>query len=506
MLGTIKARELITRIQGKRNQDTVRALGLLPLPAGEKARAEILSRYNTLQEFVRTFRQFGSQRQASEKRAAAIGMENLARTAGYPDPIRLQWAMEAQSCADLAHGPISVSAGDVTVSLSIESDGQPALACLRKNKLLAAIPAAIKKADARIAALADRKTELKRSASRMRLGLEQSMVRGDTFSAAELRELMTNPLLSPLLARLVFVGEGVLGYPVDGGQGLLDCGGKIEPLKKGESLRLAHPHDLLATKRWPQWQHDCFKREIVQPFKQIFRELYVLTPTELAARNNSRRYAGHQVQPKQALALLGGRGWVASMDEGVFRAFHDAGWTAFLTFQQGYFTPADVEGLTLEGVRFVKKGDRRDWSPLTEVPPRVFSEVMRDLDLVVSVAHRGAVDPEASASTIETRSALLVETITLLGLENVRINQNHGMIKGHLADYTVHLGSAVTHRQPGGALFIVPVHSQHRGRLFLPFADDDPKTAEVLSKVLLLARDNQIKDPNLLAHIRQLAS
>ena len=55
---------------------------------------------------------------------------------------------------------------------------------------------------------------------------------------------------------------------------------------------------------------------------------------------------------------------------------------------------------------------------------------------------------------------------------------------------------------PGGALVIVPVGSQHRGRVFLPFADDDPKTAELLSKVLLLARDQDIKDPNLLDQIR----
>ena len=52
-------------------------------------------------------------------------------------------------------------------------------------------------------------------------------------------------------------------------------------------------------------------------------------------------------------------------------------------------------------------------------------------------------------------------------------------------------------------MFIVPVHSQHRGRMFLPFADDDPKSAEVISKVLMPARDNQIKDPNLLAQIRR---
>ena len=48
----------------------------------------------------------------------------------------------------------------------------------------------------------------------------------------------------------------------------------------------------------------------------------------------------------------------------------------------------------------------------------------------------------------------------------------------------------------------MPVHSQHRGRIFLPFADDDPKTAEITSKVLLLARDSEIKDPSLLEQIR----
>ena len=57
------------------------------------------------------------------------------------------------------------------------------------------------------------------------------------------------------------------------------------------------------------------------------------------------------------------------------------------------------------------------------------------------------------------------------------------------------------HKQPGGALCIVPVHSQQRGRLFLPFADSDPQTAEVLAKVLLLARDQEIKDPVILEQI-----
>jgi hypothetical protein len=127
---------------------------------------------------------------------------------------------------------------------------------------------------------------------------------------------------------------------------------------------------------------------------------------------------------------------------------------------------------------------------------------MRDLDLVVSVAHRGGVDPEASASTLEMRAALVRETCALLRLDNVRVKEPFAIIDGQLAHYSVHLGSAGAARLPGGALLLVPVHSQHRGRLFLPFADDDPKTAEVLSKILLLARDSEIRDPGILDQLR----
>lgn len=48
---------------------------------------------------------------------------------------------------------------------------------------------------------------------------------------------------------------------------------------------------------------------------------------------------------------------------------------------------------------------------------------------------------------------------------------------------------------------VLPVHSQKRGRIFLPFVDDDPKTAEIISKILLFAEDKKIKDPFILNQI-----
>ena len=35
---------------------------------------------------------------------------------------------------------------------------------------------------------------------------------------------------------------------------------------------------------------------------------------------------------------------------------------------------------------------------------------------------------------------------------------------------------------------VLPVHSQSRGKIFLPFIDEDPKTAEIMSKIVLFAR------------------
>jgi hypothetical protein len=90
---------------------------------------------------------------------------------------------------------------------------------------------------------------------------------------------------------------------------------------------------------------------------------------------------------------------------------------------------------------------------------------MRDLDLVVSVAHAGGVDPEASASTVEMRAALIRETTRALKLSNVREVGSHVVIEGSLGEYSVHLGSGIVHRRPGGAVCIIPVDSQRRGRL-----------------------------------------
>lgn len=111
------------------------------------------------------------------------------------------------------------------------------------------------------------------------------------------------------------------------------------------------------------------------------------------------------------------------------------------------------------------------------------------------------VDPETSRSTIEMRRAIAAFNLPLFGLENVTLKDNHALIAGSRGNYSVHLGSGVVHLEGGAMLHILPVHSQKRGRLFLPFVDEDPKMAEIMSKIVLLAEDKKIKDPLILGQL-----
>jgi HEAT repeat protein len=499
MLGKTTVEKESTRALKKRNQDSIRALGLIPSGRKSQQKAEVLSRYEMMQEFLRTSKKFGSQRRASEKLAVSIGMQNLARTAGYSDPQRLEWAMEVEAVKDLAAGPILMKVDEYWITLSVNELGDPVLEVRKKDKPIKNLPSAIRKNE-RVAELLDRKQGLDRQVSRMRLSLEQSMCRGDEFTISEIKTLLRHPMLRVMLEQLVLVSADGYGYPVRSGKALCDHAGKEVALKDSDIVRIAHPLDLLESKEWHLWQRECFVAERIQPFKQVFRELYVLTANEKDEGNFSRRYAGQQVNPRQAAALFGQRGWVVNPNEAVQKTFHQEGISARVGFLSAAFTPAEMEGWTLEGVAFTKRGE---WQVLNleVIQSRIFSEVMRDLDLVVSVAHAGGIDPEASTSSIESRSALIRETAALLKLGNIQLSEKHVIIDGKLAHYSVNLGSGVVHKQPGGSLCIIPVHSQHRGRIFLPFMDNDPKTSEIVSKVILLARDEQIKDPTILEQI-----
>ncbi len=188
----------------------------------------------------------------------------------------------------------------ITVTLSVDSLGEISLEASKKGKVLKAIPPAVRR-HPKVKELIDRKTALSRQRGGMRRSLEEMKCRSDALSGAELKLLMSHPIAMPMLLPLVWVDDGVFGYPEEGGRLLTDWRGKSEPVLAKETLRIAHPHDLWKSKHWTDWQRDCFAREYVQPFKQVFREYYPLTAEERKQPQRTRRFAG---QPRADLAQL----------------------------------------------------------------------------------------------------------------------------------------------------------------------------------------------------------
>ena len=497
LTGEIKLSEVIQKITEKRDKDYVMALGLVPINK-KKEEEDLVSRYNLLQTFLKESKQFGQQRQESEKNAVEIGLDNLSRNAGYEDSIRFSWAMEAKATQQIMEKSTLVI-DDTQLQLVVDEEGKADIIVTKGDKTLKSIPDKYKKSK-EVEALKEGKTYLTKQYSRTRLSLEQAMLSQTLFTAAELSKILEHPVVKAMLSKLILFNPETQtsGFWQDGK--LLSAEGTLTPLKAADKLLIAHPSHLFYAVQWDLYQKYLFDKELKQPFKQVFRELYIPTKDELETSNRSERYQGHQVQPQKTVALLRSRGWTVNYEEGLQRVYHKEGFRATIYAAADWYTPSDVEAPTLEYVVFYSLKDGKE-VPMKEINPVIFSEVMRDVDLVVSVAHVGGVDPEASHSTMQMRAALARESARLFKLTNVEVKERHILVKGKLGEYSIHLGSGMVSRG-GLQLSILAVQSQHRGRVFLPFVDDDPKSAEIISKMRLLAEDDKIKDPTILRQIK----
>ena len=481
------------QIHEKRNKDTLMASALIPL-AGD---VDVLYRYKLYMQFRKESSQFGAQRKASESTAVDMALRNLAENSGFTDVTRLTMRMETMMFDDIRRLTKPQALDDITLRLVIDEQGSCGIECMKGGKELKSIPAKYKK-DEIVLTLSETKKALTEQYRRTRLMFEQSMEDMTVFTAGELDALTSNPVVAPIVKSLVFKdgkGSGMLD-----GLSLVSVNGESRAVKPDTELRVAHPFDLFKEGSWRDWQKYLFDRKIVQSFRQVFRELYVKTEDELGTMT-SLRYAGNQIQPQKTVACLKSRRWVADIEDGLQKVYYKQNIIARIYALADWFSPADIEAPTLEWVDFFDRKTGKQMK-IDDIPDILFSEVMRDVDLAVSVAHAGGVDPEASHSTVELRRAVCEFTLPLFGLTNVTFEKNHALITGELADYAIHLGSGVVHIQGGPMINVLPVHSQHRGRLFLPFVDDDPKTAQIISEILLFAEDKKIADPFILQQIR----
>ena len=492
--GKVDRNTLMEQLTKKRNKDSLLSLGVIPIESETDTR----ERYEFIEAFRKESKRFGAQRRRSEGIACDMALKNLAQTAGYGgSSLRLSMAMEAKSGQALAQFWQPQQADDINLVIEADGSGKPSLICLKDDKRLKNLPSRLKTNET-AKAYKEAYAQLRDQHQRTRKIFENAMEDEITFSYAELRALMQNPVICPIISALVFIDKQNFGFINE--EGMFDVhNDQTLPLENSTALQLAHPYHLHEAGIWPSYQRYIFKQQIAQPFKQVFRELYLKLPEEEQS-NYSLRFSGNQIQVHKAVACLKGRRWIVDYDNGLTRVNFSQNIIVELYAQADWFSPSEVEAPAIEAVIF---SDRHSYKQLNiaDVPPVIFSESMRDIDLVVSVAHVGEVDPETSHSTVEMRAIILQHTLALFKLDNVEIKEKHAIIRGMRADYSLNLGSGIVHQLGGAQLNILPIHAQGRGRLFLPFVDEDPKTAEIITKAIMLAQDGKIKDPTILRQI-----
>jgi hypothetical protein len=371
--------------------------------------------------------------------------------------------------------------------------------------------------------------EVKAALAGERRRLEALLAEERSWPVAEWRRLyLDHPVTGSVTRGLIWsFSTGVTGIPADAGR--LDGADGQQAIPAEATVRLWHPARA-DTAQVGRWRDYLVAAGRMQPFKQAFREVYLITPAELETRVYSNRFAAHVLRYQQAYALFKERGWTANYlgpyDGGyegqARRDFPGAGLTAFFDHypvDAGPFAyPVDL--CTTDRVFFCRTGDRgRAPVPLAEVPELVFAEALRDVDLFVSVASI-ALDPQwadrgedphfaywqaysfgdLSQTAVIRREALARLVPKLKIAARLELTSRYLRVQGRLNSYKIHIGSGNVLIEPDDRyLCIVPASG--RAKVMLPF-DGDQVLSIVLSKAVLLAGDDKITDPTITSQLR----
>lgn len=355
---------------------------------------------------------------------------------------------------------------------------------------------------------------------------------------------LDHPLVGALTRRLIWsVGGIACGWTGDRLESL--DGTPVEPADDAPVV-LWHPLDASTddTLRWRAWLAD---RQIVQPFKQAHREVYVLTPAEEETEVYSNRFAAHLLRQHAMSSLCAQRDWTYALQLIVDDSFPPAQlalsewglraefWVAgagdeygtdtnqtgvylYVRSDQVRFYPADAPQTShiAFGVLEVHGDDQP--VPLRDVPAKVLSEVLRDVDLFVGVCSVGN-DPAWADSgarpewrdywqgyafgelttTAEIRKQVLEALLPKLKIRDVaRVDGRYVVVRGKRAEYAIHIGSGNIQIRPDNRyLCIVPKSATAgQGKMYLPF-EGDRTLSIVISKALMLADDDKIQDPTI---------
>ncbi len=387
--------------------------------------------------------------------------------------------------------------------------------------------------------------DLEKALVTLRERLERAPALERSWPAQVWRErYLDHPLASLLTKRLIWRftdGDRVQdGMWLEGW--LVDANDVPLELFENTTVRPWHPV-FCAANEVLDWRAFLDRHQIVQPYKQAHREIYILTDAERTTRTYSNRFAAHVLRQHQFRKLCEARGWRYSLQgqwdshnfptleiphAGLIAEFwvdvgagetSDSGIYLYVSTDQVRFTRADFTR------RDPYNGWPKDPEPmlLSDVPPIILSEVMRDVDLFVGVASVGN-DPTWNdggpdgtyrdywqsysfgelSETAQTRKAVLETLLPRLKIKDrVQLEGKFLFVRGDLRTYKIHLGSGNILMEPNDQyLCIVPGRgTSNSSNVFLPF-EGDGTLAVILSKAFMLSEDLKIKDETITRQIK----
>lgn len=316
-----------------------------------------------------------------------------------------------------------------------------------------------------------------------------------------------------------------------------DDKGDLVIVSESAKVHLWHPieseaHKVLA------WRDRLEELQIQQPFKQAYREIYLLTDAEINTRIYSNRMAAHILKQHQFSSLAALRGWKYSLlgayDDGrdgdiAQKKLPELNLTAEFWINEiiddtESFNDAGIwHYVATDQVRFCDNNDQP--VSMVDIPPLILSEIMRDVDLFVGVASVGN-DPQWQdggpdgrqdyrdywhgysfgdlTEVAKTRKTVLERLLPRLKIRDVaKIEGKFLIVQGKKNKYKIHIGSGNILIAPNDRyLCIVPSRGKDRNvdQLFLPFEGDNGLSI-VLSKAFLLAADDKIEDATILSQL-----
>jgi len=302
-----------------------------------------------------------------------------------------------------------------------------------------------------------------------------------------------------------------------------DSAGRPTTISQDAAVSLWHPLHGMAAEA-AAWRSRVMDLGLVQPFKQAHRETYVVTDAERATATYSNRFAAHILRQRQFALLMSQRGWRYGL-QGDYDSQNDAelrlpeGLVAFFSVDRPNFEQQRhniFQYIATDRVLFRGAGGQL---PLVEVPPVVFSECMRNIDLAVAVSSIGNDPawqdggPDAVGlpywqsystgpleSVGEARRDLLLAILPRLAIAGrLSVDERWLNVRGVRGAYRIHIRSLQVEVRPGGRHLCI-VDAGKAMKVALPFEGDDT-VGLLLSKAHLLVRDDRIADPGIKAQI-----